>query len=216
MVSTLAGAIVDHRGSIDFPAIAGRFQIIISTASQGWSLVQCDVNLASLGPPTFARELSRELRTTVIAFFLQSAASVEQIEHWENGQLMRKLEYSGDGGGWVTQSGTPQAWEPTYFFAEDEGTVEGAKWPMNLRDELSDEELARYERAKISSDASSVMDLLSGGSVWPIERLCRYFGLDLAKPNAHYTPPTNWKPRIIAAAILAFLLAMILLGALTR
>src|SRR5262249_5191529 len=129
----------------------------------------------------------------------------------------RKLEYSGDGGGWITQDGSSQAWEPAYFFGDDEGTGDEEKWPHNLGDELDDEDIARYERAKQQRDASSIMDLLRGGSVWPLHRLCAHLGVDPNTPGARVTaPPTNWRPRLIVLAIIAFLVGMFLLGALSK
>lgn len=217
-MTTWAGALVETRGQADLASIAARHRIALVdfAATAPWLLVHADVNRASLNPPRFAEELSRELQTTVIGFFLQSTASVEQIEHWEDGRLLRKLEYSGDGGGWITQQGSPQLWESAYFFAEDEGTDEGENWPHNLGDELTDEDLARYERARDQKDATPIMDLLSGGSSWSIHRLCKHFSVDPNKPGARFTPPTNWKPRLILAGIVALFIAMFLLGALTR
>ncbi len=213
-MTTWAGAIVETRGRADFPALAALHRITVTGAVTPWVLVQGDVTFAALGPPVFAEALSRELQGTVLAFFVQSTASVEQLEHWEKGQLVRKLQYTGDAGGWVTRQGTPQAWESVYFFADDEGTAEDMAWPLNLGDELSDEQLARYERARVAKDASGILDLLQGGSVWQLHRLCEHYGLDPGKPGARYTPPRSWKPWLLAAAVLAFLGGMVLLAAL--
>jgi hypothetical protein len=213
-MATWAGALVKTGGGGDFAAIAVKHRIAIAERVGPWLLVQAD---AGLHPPRLAEDLSRDLQSTVIAFFVQSAASVEQIEHWENGRLLRKLEYSGDGGGWITQDGAPQAWEAAYFFAEDRGTGEGQEWPHNLGDELGEEDIARYERAKKQGDATSIMDLVSGGSAWPLHRLCAHFGVDPDRPGARVTaPPTRWRPRLIVLAILAFLVGMFLLGALSK
>jgi hypothetical protein len=209
-MATWAGALVKTGGCGDLAAIAANHRITIEKPTTPWLLVQAD---AGLYPPPFAEALSRELKTTIIAFFLQSAASVEQVEHWESGRLVRKLEYSGDGGGWITQEGSPQAWEAAYFFAEDEGTGDAEKWPHNLGDELTDDEIARYERAKQRGDATSIMDLVSGGSAWSIHRLCAHFGVDAAEPGARFSPPTSWRSRLIALAIVAFLVGLVLVGA---
>jgi hypothetical protein len=217
-MTTWAGALVETRGRGELAALAARHRIALVDfdAMAPWLLVQVDVNFANLNVPGFAEELSRELHTNVVGFFLQSTASIEQIEHWQDGRLLRKLEYSGDEGGWIRQQGSPQTWESAYFFEEGEGTNEGETWPNNLRDELTDEELDRYERARDRKDATPIMDLLSGGSPWSIHRLCTHFGVDPDKPGARFTPPTNWKPRLIAAGIVVFLIGAFLLGALTR
>lgn len=214
-MGTWVGAIVETHGRADFPAIAAKHRIAAPEAVKPWVLVDGYFGLSTLVPPLFAEALSRDLQGTVIAFFVQETASVEQIEHWENGQLMRKLEHS-DSGGWVTQQGTPRDWEPVYFFAEDEGTAEGQKWPLNLDDELTDEELARYNRARAQRDASGIMDLLRGGSAWQLERLCAHFGLNPRQPDARYTPPKTWKLQIIVAAIIVFLVGSFLLGILSH
>ncbi|MBK8239768.1 MAG: hypothetical protein IPK74_29960 [Deltaproteobacteria bacterium] len=56
------------------------------------------------------------------------------------------------------------------------------------------------------------MDLLSGGSAGSIDRLCRDFGVDPRRPGGIYRPPTNWKPRIVIAAIVLALVGAFILG----
>jgi hypothetical protein len=214
-MATWVGAIVETLGRADFSKIVADHRIAIHGPLTPWVLIETEVKLSSLGLPAFAETLSRELRSSVIGFALQTTASVEQIEHWNDGQLVRKLDYVGDEGGWITQAGKPQEWEREYFFASDESTAEGAKWPLNLGDELTEEERARYHRAKAAGDASSIMDLLTAGSGWGLRRLCGHFGVDPERPAARYTPPPNWKLRIVAIAVAAFLGGMWLLGALS-
>jgi hypothetical protein len=213
---TWAGALVETRGRADLAAVAAkhRIELIDVDVSAPWLLIHCNVNFAHLNPPQFAEALSRELHTTVIGFFLQSSASVEEIQHWEEGRLVRKLEYTADAGGWIINLGSAQGWEPSYFFPENAGVEEGQDWPLNLHDELTDEDLARYRRARDQKDASAIMDLLSAGSPWSILRLFDHFGVDPKKPGARFTPPANWKPWLIAAGIVAFLIAAVVLGAL--
>jgi hypothetical protein len=217
-MTTWAGALVETRGREDLAGIFAKHRITLADydPTLPWLLIDVDVNFAHLNPPKFAEELSNELHARIIGFFLQSTASVEQIEHWEDGRLLRKLEYSADEGGWLTQFGSQQPWEPAYFFADDEGVEEGENWPLNLGDEVTDEELARYKRAREQKDAAPIMDLLSGGSAWSIHRLCAHFGVDPAKPGARFTPPTNWKPRLIRAGVILLFVGMSLLGALTH
>ncbi len=215
-MSTWAGAIVDTRGSSEFATVAAKYRIVVTREVTPWVLVECDTNFASLCPPVFAEALSRELQTTVIAFFLQTAASVEDVEHWEHGKLLRKLQYSQDGGGWITHSGSAQAWEPQYFFADDEGAAGDANWPSNLDEGATDEEIARYGHARAANDATAILDLLSGGSARGIHRLCKQFGVSPDAAGGRYTPPTNWRLRIIVAAIALFFVGLFLLGALTH
>lgn len=146
-MSTWAGAIVQTGGRSDFPAIAAKYHITVQDGTGPWIGVHGNVNFASLCPPAFAEALSRDLGGTVVAFFVQTTSRVEQVQHWENGCAVRTLTYSGDGGGWVTE-GRPQPWERACFFADGESTSEGATWPSNLGDELSDEDVARYDQAR--------------------------------------------------------------------
>jgi hypothetical protein len=219
-MTTWAGAIVRVENQARFAEVAARRRITVTAATDAsWVLIDADPQLGRLGPPGFAQDLSRDLQTTVVAFFVQSVVSNEHVQHWENGTLARELEFAGENGGWLAQAGKPQAWEPAYFFAQDEGTAEGAAWPLNLREDISKEELGRYERAKASGDATLVMDLLeggSGGSAWGVERICRFFGVDPASPGARYRAPTNWKLRLIAIAAILFIVGFGVLGALHK
>ncbi|MEZ4359116.1 MAG: hypothetical protein R3B48_02975 [Kofleriaceae bacterium] len=215
-MATWIGAIIDGARPAELRAAALRHGLVGDVGEQPRLLVHADVRLGSLGPPPFAKAISEELGCTVVAFAVQTTASVEDVEHWESGKLVRKLQYSGDEGGWITHDGERQPWEATYFFAEDEGTEQDKSWPHNLDDELPHEDLARYTRAREARDASSIMDLISGGSTGSVERLCRYFGLDPQRPGAVYRPRTNWKPRIMVAAIVLFLVGMVLLKALAN
>lgn len=214
-MSTWAGTLVETRGRVEFAAIAAKHRIAPGGDVTAWTLVECKTTFANLRPPAFAEALSRELQCAVIAFFVQTTAGVEEVEHWENGKLLRKLQYSQEVGGWITQTGSRQAWEPAYFFDEQEGTAADAKWPSNLDDELTPEELSRYEQARSAKDATTILDLLSGGSIHGIHRVCKELGVSPTAPGARYTPPTNWRPLIIVVAIVLFLIGAVALGALT-
>jgi hypothetical protein len=214
-MATWIGAIIDGAPPAARRAAAERHRIVLEADDQPRLLVHAEARLGALGPPPFARAISEELGCTVVAFAVQTAASVEEIEQWESGRLVRKLQYCADQGGWITREGEPQPWESTYFFADDEGTEDGKPWPSNLGDEISDEDIARYDRARAARDASSIMDLLSGGSTRAIERLCRFFGVDPRRPGGAHRPPTNWKPRIVVAAIVLALVGAFILGIVT-
>ena len=122
---------------------------------------------------------------------------------------VRELEYYLDGGGWIAQGGTPQLWEADYFFSEHEGTGEGEQWPSNLNDDLSQEEIVRYEQARTEKAPSSVMDLLMVGDV---ERLCKFYSVDPRKPQSRYGAGRNWCPRILFALVVALLVGAFILG----
>lgn len=213
---TWAGAIVESRRAGDLAAAGSKhgIEMVDTGTGPGWLLVDVGVNAAHLRPPKFAERLSRDIQGTVIGFFLQSTASCEDIEHWHDGTLLRRLVYSADEGGWITQFGSVQPWEAAYFFPTGEGTEDGEEWPSNLGDEIADDEIARYRQAKAAQDASGVMELLSAGSPSSIRRLCAHFGIDIERPAARFTPPANLKPWLVLAAIVLLLAGAMLLGAL--
>lgn len=215
-MATWAGAIVRVEDPARFVDVAAKHRVAVSAAAAPWVLIAGDPQLRSMGPPAFAEALSRELQTSVVAFFIQTAASNERVEHWDQGRLVRELEFAGDNGGWIARSGTPQQWESSWFFSENESTAEGAPWPLNLREDISEDDIRRYERARAVGDATHVMDLLVGGSPWSVERICRFFGLDPRSPGARYRSPTNWRLRLLVAAIILVLVGAFVLGALTR
>ncbi len=207
-MSTWQGAIVRVDDVERLVALAGRYRITLSAPAGPWLLIDAPPQLGRLGPPPFAWALSRELATCVIGFFLQTTDSTERIEQWENGELVRELEYLRDDEGWSARQGAPQSWERAYFFSDEEGTAPDQRWPSNLRDEITTEDIARYETARVSGSAEPVMDLLSGGS---ITRLCEFHGVDLKSPAGHYTPKRNWRVQgTVLAIALGFAGAIVL------
>lgn len=209
-MATWQGALI-HAESVErerLREVAERFRIVVSSRSGPWLLIDVEPRLGKLGPPPFAREVSKDLNTSVIAFFLQTTVSSERIEHWVNGELVRELEYYQEGGGWTAQSGTPQAWEGDYFFCDEEGTGDTETWPSTLSDEVSDEDIARYEEARAKRAPDLAMDLLSGGS---IARLCRFYGVDPNRPSGYYKAPPNWR---VAGTLIGFVLFLFAAGVL--
>lgn len=209
-MSTWQGALVRVEDTARFVKLAKRHRIGVTDPSGPWVLVEDEPRLGQLGPPRFSKDLSREMSTSVIAFFLQTTVTNERVEHWESGKLVRELEYYLDGGGWIAQNGIPQSWEAPYFFCAEEGTNPGMEWPHNLAVDISDDDIIRYEQAKSAMSPSSVMDLLTGGS---IPRLCRFFGVDPGRPGAHHTPPRNWRLIVAVVALLVVLVGAFIIGA---
>lgn len=171
--------------------------------------------MASLNPPLVAESLSREMDGRVIAFFLQSNASVEEIVCFDSGARVRRLAYSSDEGGWLHRDGEAQDWEPSYFFNDAHGTGAGEQWPYNLGDELSEEDIARYEEARAMGTAEPILDLIEVGSGHGLLRVIDRFGV--TEPHAIYRPPANqhfrWKAWACLALLVAFFVGAFLLGA---
>ncbi len=197
-------------------ALAGHGITLERPPGGDWLYLQAEPSLASLVPPDIARALSRQLGGRVIAFLLQSTASVEELVCFEAGEEVRRLSYSADEGGWLAQDGAPQGWERVYFFEDDHGTGADEEWPLELNDEIEEEDIARYEAARAEGDGAAVLDLLHVGSGWGLYRLAAHLGLDPAAPHAIYRPPANrrlrWKVYALGAAALAFFALMFLLG----
>lgn len=63
-----------------------------------------------------ALELSARVSGEVIWILIQTTASVLAIVHFENGQVVRRLEFSD--GEWLTVEGTPREWE-TWLFSDE-------------------------------------------------------------------------------------------------
>lgn len=201
-MSTWAGAIVETRSESDLRKVAQAHQITIESVQSGWQLIDSKVGMTNLNTPRFAESLSRELQATVIGFFQQTSASVQLIEHWEKGALLRKLAYSGDQGGWITQEGAQQEWEPLFFFVKGEGIGAGQAWPLNLADDITENEKTRYESAQALQNPSQVMDLLGEGS---IQRVCAHFGVDPEKPNARFSPSRSQRRSMLMVALIALI-----------
>lgn len=213
-MATWVGALVETTGRAELGAILSAHGVTLEGTPGPWVLVQVDGG--AISPPDFARHVSRALGGRAISFAAQTAASVEALQVWNEGTLVRTLTYSGDQGGWIEQNGAPQDWEAAYFFADGEGTRDGEAWPLALDDEISDADMARFEQARAAKDASTVMDLLHAGSAHGLRRLCAHFGVDPRRPGARIVVPASWKPRLVVAAIVVFLVGMFLLGALTH
>jgi hypothetical protein len=208
-MATWQGALIRAVTTDRLLELAERYRIVVSDPSGPWVLINVDPQYGRLGPPPFAQGLSKDLNTSVIAFFLQTTVSNERVEHWENGELVRELEYYQDGGGWIAQGGTPQAWEGDYFFSDDEGTGDTENWPRNLSDEVSTEDVARYEEARSKHTPGPIMDLLMGGS---ITRLCRFCGVDPKRPSGYYKSPPNWRVTGTLIAVALFFVSACILG----
>lgn len=195
-MGTWAGAIIETQGRADFAAIAARHGVVVHGEVGPWALVACNLNLASGHPPPFAGPLSRDLGGDVLGVFFQGALGVEQLEQWHKGELVRSLSLAPDGA-WE-QRGTPQSWEVPFFFGDQHAPEAGEHWPSSLRRGLSDADLERARRAWAEKTPGAVLDLFAGGD---FNALWDHFGVDGARPVAHFTPPTNWKPWAIAAVV---------------
>jgi hypothetical protein len=153
-------------------------------------LIDCDSAFDFLASVRLAAVLSSELAAMAIGFVVQTTSDVHIVHAYVNGQAIRRLEYNRDDGGWGLVEGAPQAWERAYFF--DDGTTEdGGNWPDLLADELSDDDVARYEEAKRAGDPSPVMALLHPSSTAPMWRVCKSFGIkDGSEPAGVWKKPS--------------------------
>lgn len=212
-MGTLQGALVHVTDSEAFNREMEAYGVAVHRPASGWVFVESAAQLGNLGPLVFSKELSSALKTEIIDIAIQTTASVEEIIHWDTGELRRKLLFEGDGDGWVTQEGQPQEWESSYFFSDDEGTAKGEEWPRTLPDEVSEEDIARYNAAKATGDASRILDLLWEGSV---ERIFEHYGVDFGSPVATYSPSRAGQPGVWVAAFFFLMIAAIVVGAISK
>ncbi len=134
-MTTWAGAIIETAGMAEFTSVASKCGVIAEPTKARWVLAECAENADRFAPRHLARKLSRELGATVIAFFVRTTESVEEIEQWERGELRRSLAYSENAGGWISDRGEPQAWEADFF--EDAAARDDGEWPTSKRGSIA-------------------------------------------------------------------------------
>lgn len=189
-MSTWLGCIVETRGRADFWDVARRRGIEPRVATvPARALVSCEIDFEA--PLRLAAELSRDLEAFALGFVVQTNADVHRLHAFDRGELVRKLDYSRDGGGWVADDGAKQPWEARYFF-DDAPTTEADEWPDMLHDDLSDDDVARYERARAAGDPRPVMDLFHPSSARAMRRVCQFFGVDADAPVGLWKKPSLW------------------------
>ena len=202
-MATWAGAIVETKGNPAFWDIARRYGLTPSGSGEvaPYVLLVCDSGPFGQTLPSFAEPLSRELGGTVVGLFAQTSADVYELEGWEDGVRVRRLAYTRDGGGWVVTEGAVQGWEQAFFFAPD-----------LLHDPLSEADRARHEAAAAAGDPSDVLDLLHPGSIAPLERICRSFGVEPGVPAGSWRSPRSPWPWLIGGPVVLFWVGMAVLG----
>lgn len=214
-MATTIGAIIETKGAPNFWALAAAHGVHPTPggptppAVPPRLLVECAPALGALGLPDFAQPLSAALGGEVVAVALQTTGCTAAFVTYQNGVQLRRLEYVADSGGWVTIEGAPQAWEPATFFdpaATTDPRQAEAPWPDLLRDELSDDDLARYEAARAAGDPSAVLDLLHADAIGPVLRLCAHYGVDPRAPGARWATKRPWRWMAAAALIAALVL----------
>ena len=65
-------------------------------------------------------------------------------------------------------------------------------WPDMLADDISDDDISRYEHAKRAGDPTSVMALLRPSSMSPMLRVCEFFEINPDKPSGTWRKPPFW------------------------
>jgi hypothetical protein len=137
-------------------------------------------------PPRLARELSHALSRRSISLVAQTVTSVIDVREFDRGVEVRVLQHI-DPAGWVRTEGEPEPWESAVLFAS----------PPALDEDLPEEDIERYEQARIADDPSRALDLILPDHLGPILRLCDHFGLSPQEPTA------RWRKRSLLARIFA-------------
>ncbi|MFN7135588.1 MAG: hypothetical protein ACK4N5_26185 [Myxococcales bacterium] len=192
-MSTWLALIVETNGRPDFWEVAAKHHI--GPAASGVparALIECPWVANADLPLVLAEALSRELGSTALGFAAQTTADVYRLHAFTRGARVRKLDYSRDEGGWLAIEGTPQPWEPAFFFDPGGSTTDdGAAWPDMLDDELTDEKIAAYESARAKGDPGPVMRHLSPSSTMPLIRICEWYGLAGDAPHGRVGKPRS-------------------------
>jgi len=153
-MSTWVGTIVATNGTSEFWKVAfkhGVQQVVDGVPP--FVLVECDVGFDFQASVRLAEALSSALSTTAVGFVVQTTSDVHEIHTFVKGTCVRLLAYNRDDGGWVIVEGEPQSRECAYFF-DDGSTTEGETWPDLLSDELSEDDVRRYDEAKRVGNAN--------------------------------------------------------------
>jgi hypothetical protein len=186
--------IVETLGRSDFWDIARKHGVDAATREvPSYVLIDCDVGFDFEVSVRLAEGLSTDLQALAIGFVVQTTADVHQLHAFRNGAAIRRLVYSRDDDGWVQVEGTPQPWERAYFFAD----VVDELGPDMLSDEVSDDDVARYEAARRAGDATAVLDLMHPSSTAPVHRLCESLGVRGDRPLG------RWKKRSLLSRLFA-------------
>lgn len=183
-MSTWVGVIVETAGRADFWDVAGKHGVEATTRDIApHALIDCGHAFAAASE--LAQALSKATGLAALGFVVQTAVDVHELYAFKSGTIVRRLGYSRDGDGWEIVEGAPQPWERAYFFDDapysfdDEGP-----WPDMLWDDISEQDIARYEAARQAGDASAVLPLFHPSSTAPMQRACKYFGVEPAHPHA--------------------------------
>jgi len=191
-MSTWLATIIDTGGRADFWEVARAHHVSpLGDGIPPQALIDGGSGFDVESSMRLAQALSAALGTHAAGLFLQTGADVYGVRAFEHGQLVRRLDYSRDGGGWLRVEGTPQRWESSLLFDGPLSLGADLSWPDTLDDDLGDADLARYEAARSAGDPGAVLDLVhpSGGG---IHRVARALGVDPDRPAGRYRRPSLW------------------------
>ncbi|MDC0669216.1 hypothetical protein [Nannocystis radixulma] len=192
-MSTWVGAIVETQGRRDFWDLARKQGVEpLATDVPARALIEFEPRSGPEAAVQTAQALSSELSTSSIAFAAQTCADVYELHAFERGTCVRRLVYSRDEGGWLRVEGDVQSWERAFFFDDASTAPDSDTWPDMLFDELSAEDLARFEAARRIGDPSAVLDLLHPSSTAPLWRLCDYLDVSPDAPQGRWKKPGLW------------------------
>jgi hypothetical protein len=190
-VGSWVATIVDTQNRADFWDVARAHGITPSTTTvPPRALIDCDIDFDA--STRLAQTLSAQLQTFAVGLIMQTSSDVHGVRAFDRGTLVRRIDYSRDEGGWRDLVGAPQLWESPLFF---DGPLElsgNARWPDVLDDDVTDDDIARYNAALALRDASTVMDLVHAtGS--GIHRVATALGVTPTEPHARWHRPGFFK-----------------------
>ncbi|WP_143141468.1 hypothetical protein [Nannocystis exedens] len=187
------GALLETQGRSDFWDLARKQGVEpLATDVPAWVLIDFALRGGPEAAVQIAQALSGALSASGLAFAAQTNADVYELHAFERGVRARRLVYSRDEGGWLHVEGAVQPWERAFFFDEASTSPDSDTWPDMLLDEISAEDVTRFEAARRAGDPSAVLDLLHPSSTWPLWRLCEALGVAPDAPRGRWRKPSLW------------------------
>jgi hypothetical protein len=137
-----------------------------------------------------AQRVSANVDVDALALSGQTNVDVYSVAEFSRGQLVRRILFNRDGGGWVDSEGSPRGWESELHFA---ATLE------SLLDDLAEHDAPETDLVA-AREAYEKRDLgrlprLPAPSGSSMHVFLRSLGGDLSRPHARYRKP-GWIGRL--------------------
>lgn len=185
-MSTWIAVIAATAGRTDFWSVARQHDIVAADPAVPPHVL---IDVGGSDPMraiTVARALSAATGSDALGFAAQTVADVYLLHAFRAGELVRRLEYVFDAGGWQVDEGATQSWEAALFFdpsLDDEVAFED-EFAIDVDPAEIEAARARYREARRVNDPRPIIDLIHPSSTEPLHRICASFAIDPSVPPA--------------------------------